>query len=306
MTLKTGDQSHPSLGPCCDPSPRFLLRFHLEKVQAMIEIRWLGAAGLEIAVDGNLVLIDPYISRPGKFSVFFRRLRPSRERILAYTSRTTGRITGVICGHTHFDHALDIPDIISFAHCKVIGGRSLKTLFEISGMNPDMDVCKGNESYELEGEIKVHMIPSRHGLVMFGRVPYPGEVDPHAEIPLKASQYGLGTMFMPKIEIGGVTLMHAGSANFIESEVRGHRCDVLFMCVPGWKNVPEYTTKFVEMLAPEVIIPFHFDDFTLSIPDTGRIRTLPFTDMQGFIERIHRHNPGAVIRIPNPNEVMRF
>lgn len=272
----------------------------------MIEIRWLGAAGLEIAVDRNIVLIDPYLSRPGKFSVLFRQLRPSQSRIRSYTSGIAGKVSAVICGHTHFDHALDIPDIVSVEHCRAIGGRSLKALFEISGMNPEMDVCKGNESYELEGGIKVHMIPSRHGLVLFRRVPYPGEIDPHGEAPIKAGQYGLGTMFMPKIEIGGVTLLHAGSANFIESEVGGHRCDILFMCVPGWKNVPEYTTKFVEMLGPEVIVPFHFDDFTARIPNTGRVRALPFTDMQGFIERIHHNNPGAVIRIPNPDEVMRF
>ncbi len=272
----------------------------------MIEVRWLGAAGLEISVDGTVILIDPYLSRPGKFSVLCRKLRPSQARIQSYTSRVSGKVSAVICGHTHFDHALDIPDIVSRVHCRVIGSRSLKTLFEISGMSPEMEICTGNESFELEGGIKVGMIPSRHGLVLFGKVPYQGEIDPRAEAPLKANQYCLGDMFMPKIEIGEVTLVHAGSAGFIEPEVRGHKCHILFMCVPGWKRVPDYTAKFVQMLEPEVIIPFHFDDFTVPIRPTGKVRALPFTDLKGFIERLRRYAPGAVVRIPNPAEIMRF
>lgn len=272
----------------------------------MIEIRWLGAAGLEIAIDGTVLLVDPYLSRHSKFNVLFRRLEPIPHQVRSYTSKLKGTLSAIICGHTHFDHALDIPAIASDVNCKVIGSRSLKNLLEMSGINPDTIVCKGNDCLELEGGIHVHMIPSRHGLVLFGKVPYPGGIDPHVETPLKANQYGMGSVFMPKIQVGGSTLVHAGSANFIEAEVMGHTCDILFMCVPGWKLIPEYTTKLVEILKPEVIIPFHFDDFTARIPKSGKVRTLPLIDMKGFIERIHKHTPGAVIRIPSPNEVMRF
>jgi L-ascorbate metabolism protein UlaG (beta-lactamase superfamily) len=42
----------------------------------MIEIRWLGTAGLEIAFEGTVLLVDPYLARAGKIDLFFRRLRP--------------------------------------------------------------------------------------------------------------------------------------------------------------------------------------------------------------------------------------
>jgi L-ascorbate metabolism protein UlaG (beta-lactamase superfamily) len=272
----------------------------------MLEVRWLGCAGLEVTINSRTLLIDPYISRPGILRVLFGRLQPDRDLIGAYTARLAGAVSAVICGHTHFDHALDIPEIVRILGCRAVGGSSLKTLMDISGVSSEVLVCSGNEYLKLEDDIRVRMIPSLHGRVLFGKIPYAGEIDPSLPPPLKAAHYRLGTMFMPRIEVGGLTLMHAGSANFIESELDGQRCDVLFMCVPGWKAVPEYTTRMVNILNPEVIIPFHFDDFTRRIPPSGNIRTLAFTDMKGFIERVHRYSPGAVIRIPKTNEVMRF
>jgi len=278
----------------------------LTEAFSMLEVRWLGCAGLEVAMNNKVVLIDPYLSRPGIVQVLFSRLRPFRDVIRSYTDRLSGTVTAVICGHTHFDHALDIPEIARALSCRVVGSSSLKTLLDISGVSAEMTICTGNEYLQLEDGIGVHMIPSRHGRVFLGSIPCPGKIDPSWSMPLKAHQYRLGTMFMPKIEVGDITLVHAGSAGFIESELSGHRCDVLFMCVPGWKSVPGYTARMVNMLNPEVVIPFHFDNFTRRLPGSGNVGSIPFIDLKGFIDHVHRNSPGAVIRIPRTNEVMRF
>ena len=100
------------------------------------------------------------------------------------------------------------------------------------------------------GNAAVTMIPSTHGLVAFGRIPYPGSIDPSGRLPLIAREYRHGEVYMPKLEMGGTIFMHAGSANLIESALNGHHCDVLFMCVPGWKKVPAYTTHLLEIVKP--------------------------------------------------------
>lgn len=272
----------------------------------MVEVRWLGAAGLELIVNDSVVLMDPYLSRPGKLNIFLGRLSPASDKIRSYTSGLEGRVSAVVCSHTHFDHALDIPTIAKGLRCRVVGSPSLKTLMEVSGAPAGMTVCRGNEVIDLDGGIRLHMIPSRHGLVFFGRVPYPGEIDPDCEPPLKALEYRHGTVFMPRIDVGGVSIIHAGSANFIPSEMENQRCDILFMCVPGWKRIPGYTSQLIEMLKPEVVVPFHFDDFTSRIPASGRIRPMPLADLDGFIGRVRTHARGTVVLIPNPNEIMRF
>lgn len=271
----------------------------------MIEITWTGAAGLIITNSGHTILIDPFISRPSKLDVFFRRLKPKQLVIDHFIRNLPGNLDAIIVGHTHFDHALDVPDIARGSKCTVLGGSSLDRLMEISGLSGRTRICSEQEKIEIAGNASLTMIPSLHGLVILGRVPYQGDIGQEVSLPLRARDYRLGEMFMPKLEIGGITIMHAGSANCRVSELAGHSCDVLFMCVPGWKKSREYTTTLLDILRPEVIVPFHFDDFTAPI-DGGKLPALPFIDIAGFLDEIRSIAPNTKIRMPLPYAPMKF
>ena len=270
----------------------------------MVKIRWTGAAGVEFTEGGKTVLIDPYHSRPGKFKIFFGRPESNSGLISSYLEKLPGKLSAIIAGHTHLDHVLDIPEFAKHLECPLIGSKSLETLMNLHEKPGIVTVCKGNERVELPGGAAVTMIRSRHGLVLFERAPYPGEISPENHLPMKASDYRLGDVYMPKLEMGGTIFMHAGSANFIESEIEGHHCDVLFMCVPGWKKIPEYCTRLPAILQPKIIIPFHYDDFSSPMPEDGRAKTLPFQDMPGFLKRVSESAPGAEIRMIHPFESM--
>ncbi|MBW2648995.1 MAG: hypothetical protein JRC53_04130, partial [Deltaproteobacteria bacterium] len=58
------------------------------------------------------------------------------------------------------------------------------------------------------------------------------------------------------------------------------------------------------ILQPKVIIPFHYDDFSSSMPEDGKARNLPFQDMPGFLKRVSGSAPGAEIRMIRPFETM--
>jgi L-ascorbate metabolism protein UlaG (beta-lactamase superfamily) len=272
----------------------------------MVTVHWTGAAGLEITEEGRTVLVDPYHSRPGKFASLFGRPEPKAEAIDRYIARLPGTVEAIVAGHTHVDHVLDIPSLERRLGCRVIGSRSLQTLMTLHGRSGTVTVCEGGERIELPGGAAVTMIRSRHGLVLFGKVPYPGDIDPGCRLPMKAADYRVGDAYIPKLEMGGVTFMHAGSANFIESEIEGHRCDVLFMAVPGWKKTPKYCTRLPQIVRPQMIVPFHYDDFSSPLRKDGTVRPLPFQDMKGFIGRISGENPGCEIRTVRPFETMIF
>ena len=71
---------------------------------------------------------------------------------------------------------------------------------------------------DLPGGAVVTMIPSLHGRTLFGRAPYPGEIVPGQTPPLKASDYRHGQVFILRLEIGGMSYLHVGSCNLIDSE----------------------------------------------------------------------------------------
>lgn len=272
----------------------------------MVTVCWTGAAGLEITEGERIVLIDPYHSRPGKCASLFGRPEPKAEAIDRYIARLPRTVEAIVAGHTHIDHVLDIPSLERRLGCRVIGSRSLQTLMTLHGRPGTVTVCEGGERIELPGGAAVTMIRSRHGLVLFGKVPYPGDIDPGCRLPMKASDYRVGDVYIPKVEVGGVTFMHAGSANFIESEIEGHRCDVLFMAVPGWKKTPEYCARFPQIVRPQVIVPLHYDDFSSPLGKDGTMRLLPFQDIEGFYRRAAGSVPGCEMRRVKPFEAMTF
>lgn len=272
----------------------------------MVDVRWLGAAGLEFTHDGRTILIDPYYTRSGKREAFFGRPRPSVEKIDRHLAELPAKLSAVIVGHTHFDHALDIHEVSKRYDGPLIGSRSLETLMRLHGTPGRTRVCDGGERVELPGGDVVTMIRSQHGLVVFGRVPYPGEIDPRARLPMKASEYRHGTVFMPKLEMGGITFMQCGSANYLDANITGQTCDVLFMCVPGWKKIPGYTSHLVEVLAPKVIVPFHFDDLSAAMPPNRKAPKLPFQSMDAFRARVMQSAPQAEFRVPETFERLSF
>ena len=111
---------------------------------------------------------------------------------------------------------------------------------------------------------------------------------------------------MPKIKAGSTVILHAGSANFMEGEIKNQTCDVLFMCVPGWERVPKYTTTMLEQLSPQTIVPFHFDDFTRPLSPGGKTPLLPFLKMPQFLRAVATAAPQADIRLPFPWQEMQF
>jgi L-ascorbate metabolism protein UlaG (beta-lactamase superfamily) len=270
----------------------------------MIKFRWTGCAGVEITQDGKTVLIDPYHTRLSAWKLLFGRHEPLSEYLEQYVGEIPGELSAIIVGHTHLDHAMDVPVLSRWCRGPVVGSRSLKTLMDISGAEKEVTVTWGRKSIDLFNGARLTMIPSRHGRAFFGRVPFPGEIDPAGKVPLKASGYRLGEMFTPKLEIGGKTFLHVGSANLVEEELDGHRCDVLLMCVPGWHKTPGYISRLLEITKPQVIIPIHFDDFTRPVRRSGHYRQLSFLRMKEFTERVRSAAPGASFRKPRPFQTM--
>jgi L-ascorbate metabolism protein UlaG (beta-lactamase superfamily) len=272
----------------------------------MVKIRWTGAAGLELSLDGRTFLVDPYVTRPNKFSILFKALVSDKNAVQSFVQGRDGSIAGMVAGHTHFDHALDIPGIVPFCRGPVVGSKSLEILLARHGLNHRVRVCQGGETVALDHDISVSMILSAHGRVMMGQVPYAGRINACTRLPMKARGYGIGTMFMPKIVINGITILHAGSAGVDLHAMDGHTCDVLFMCVPGWQRSPDYVTKFPRLVEPKIIVPFHYDDFTRGLGPGPGFPVLPFLDMDGFVRAVSKSFPKADIMFLNPNGLLEI
>ena len=211
-----------------------------------------------------------------------------------YLSTLPGGLKAVMIGHTHFNHALDIPHIAEATSAQLIGSASLAKLLDACGMKDRVTLCQDRERISLSGGAAVTMIPARHGKVLFGRIPYPGEN------PTRRHGYPARPRYrrIARSSTYSGTRWHKLSAHRQRRSDRycpgrsGVR-DVLFLCQAGWKNTPDYLPRILSRVRPTTIVPFHFDDFTAPVRAGGSTPSLPLLGKKRFQDQLADHVPSS-------------
>lgn len=271
----------------------------------MIRVTWTGAAGLRFDTDTETILIDPYHTRVGILKTLLRPICPDLSAIKAAIPEMD-RIKAVIVSHTHSDHAMDVPFIADQSSARIIGSASLDALMRASGLSGRTTVCHGGETIELTESAAVTMIRSTHGLVAMGKVPFEGEIQDTITLPMKAAGYRVGTVFAPKLTLNGTVFLHNGSANFVDPEIKGHRCDVLFLCIPGWKKRPGYPQRLMDITRPRTVVLFHHDNFSKPHAPGAKTRPMPLIDLPGMLKCIKDHSPDTETVVAEVGQTITF
>lgn len=266
-----------------------------ESLPAGLELEWLGTSGFRLSYQGRTLLIDPYVTRaPLADLAWGRRLRPSPEAIDRYVRAADA----VLVGHTHFDHAVDVPAIAERRGCRVYGSRSLARLMALHGAPERAVEVEPYRVYEV-GPFAVTFVPSRHSKLVLGlSVPFGGELTCEAVEELTAPAYRCGDCFGLHIEVAGVRLYHQGSADLVDEAVRHRGVDVFLCGVAGRRFTPRYLERILGRLEPRIVVPHHFDDFfrPLDAPMGFSVNV----DVAGFVDEVRRVSADFTVRTVRP------
>jgi L-ascorbate metabolism protein UlaG (beta-lactamase superfamily) len=232
-------------------------------IPAGLEIEWLGTAGYRLTYEGQTVLIDPYLTRVPLGAVFRRRAAfadPSlHERFLP--PATLGNVAGILVGHTHFDHAIDVPLLTQSLDTAAYGSDSLRRLMALYGLERSAVEVEPRKPYEL-GPFTVRFFPSLHSKLLLGYgVPFDGALSCEHLDALSPAAYKCGAVYGIHIEVGGTSLYHQGSANLIDDQVPTGGVDLFLAGIAGRSFTDAYWPRILRRLEPKVVVANHFDDF---------------------------------------------
>jgi L-ascorbate metabolism protein UlaG (beta-lactamase superfamily) len=258
-----------------------------------VRVRWLGTAGFAIEHDGCRVLIDPYVTRASLLRCVAGRLRPDPEAIRRFTPAADA----IIVGHTHFDHALDVPTIALRTGARVFGSRSAAALCRASGVPEALvevvERAPGAEPVVREiGPFRLRFLPSAHSPLLLGRVPFPGEIADCDHVPTRPTRFRCGAVFGVEIRVAGRTLYHVGSAEIVEAnlDATARNVDLLLLCAAGWSASRKFPERIAHRLAPGAILLSHWDDFLRPIESPAR--ALPAIQLSRLVDRLTRAATG--------------
>jgi L-ascorbate metabolism protein UlaG (beta-lactamase superfamily) len=226
-----------------------------------LEVEWLGVSGYRLTYEGQTLFIDPYLSRvPFRDLVLRRPTLPDPAALDRFVT-APGETVGVLVGHTHFDHAVDAPEIARRFGCRAYGSESLLNLMALHGLAESTVVVEPYRTYEL-GPFEVSFTPSVHSKLLLGlAIPYDGELSCEHLDALSPGAYRCGQVWGISIAVAGLRFYHQGSADLVDDAVKERDVDVFLAGVAGRSFTDDYWQRILPILQPRAIIPTHYDNF---------------------------------------------
>jgi L-ascorbate metabolism protein UlaG (beta-lactamase superfamily) len=255
-----------------------------------VELRWLGTAGFAIRHAGHTLLLDPYVTRAPLRECVFGKLTPNLDLIARYTPEADA----IVDGHTHFDHALDVPAIAQTTGARVFGSRSCATLCRASRVpapqvvDVESELAFGTVVHEV-GPFRLEFYPSAHSPLLAGRVPFPGEISDCDSIPLRAHRYACGAVFAVRIVVAGHSFLHLGSAEIVETRLRAAEGSLLLLCTAGWQSSDRFAARVMRAVSPRAVILSHWDNFFAPLEQP--VQALPAMEIQRLRDALRQSDP---------------
>ncbi len=249
-----------------------------------VRLRWLGTAGIELEHDGRVLLIDPYFTRASLSQCALGPLEPNLDLL----TRLAPRADAILATHTHFDHALDIPEIAKRTGARVFGSRSLGALCRSAGVDSNR-ITEIEEGQVEVGPFRIRFVSSQHSPFFFGRVPLQGDIAEGCRLPMRFECYCCGSVFVIEIAVGGRRLVQLGSANLEAAPKELHDADLALLCVAGWRATRGFPERVARELAPKAVLFSHWDNFFSPIEKPAR--ELPGAGLAALARRLRQSAP---------------
>lgn len=262
-----------------------------------ITVTFLGTSTLLFDDGDNQVLVDGFVSRHDWLQVGLGRLSSHKDVIERVVKQgQMERLAAAFVTHSHYDHALDVAEIIKEAQARKAEqarSKSAATASEQSDcVDPETHVQRvalhGSEStlrigsggslvdcqllllrpgeVQEVGRFRVRVFLSKHSPPTLFNDDLGQYVRGPLHQPARARAYKEGGSYDVLITHGEHSILVKAGANYIEDMLEGVHADVLFLAIGRLgKQCREFQDAFYEQTVgavdPRLVVVTHWDDF---------------------------------------------
>ena len=256
-----------SMAPPTEPEWEIIPR--VEAAAGSVTVRFTGSTTLLFDDGETSWMTDGWFSRPTFIEIITQRVEPDLSAISrGLKANEVDKLDAVIPLHSHYDHAMDSPEVARRTGAKLYGSESTANIAR--GWELDegrIEIFTNKEPIAL-GDFIITPIESNHFQFVDPDIAKTALDLPTIDRPLvppaPITDYRVGKTYILHVGHPQGSFAIVGSAGFIEGGLRGFKADVLFLGVGslGEQSV-EYRQKYWEetvgRLEPSTVIPIHYD-----------------------------------------------
>lgn len=269
-----------------------------------LTVQFLGNTNIVLSDGHTSIMTDGFFSRPSPFQVLFTDIKPDVFEVKRCLAKAgISKLDAVIPVHSHFDHAMDAPMVAHITGAQLIGSSSTINIGKGYPLSENqMTIPPLNEVVKI-GKFKITFIASRHWQ-------YPDAkqrallLDQDIEAPLTPPasiyDYKEGISYTLFIEHDSTKIAIQGSAGFKQHSIKNLDADILFLAISGIEIMDEtynqnYQDFLIDPLQAEVLVPIHWDDFTVPLAEELKTTNVLFNKIYGSnlgkaFEQIEKRN----------------
>lgn len=228
-----------------------------------LRVTFLGVSTLLFDDGETAVMTDGFFTRPGMRAVFAGKIAPDAVIVSQSLARLgLKRLAAVVVVHSHYDHAMDAPEVARHTGALVVGSESTANVARGGGLPEARIRVVGDGSTLQFGRFKLSFIRSRHAPTpMTG-----GSIRAPLVPPVRANAYEEGGSFSVLVEHGSRAVLVHGSAGFEPGALQGRHADVVYLGIGTLGMQSEayrqaYWREVVQQVGARRVIPVHWDDF---------------------------------------------
>ena len=235
-----------------------------------LSVSFLGVTTLYLDDGQTRILIDGFFSRPSKWQILSQKIQPDNERIAASLKRASiAKLNAVIAVHSHYDHAMDSPEVALQTGASVYGSESTANISRGWGLPESRIQTIKHGSQVTIGGFEFLFINANHAPTgMTG-----GVISSPLKPPVRFSDYKEGQSYSLIIRHGGKAMLLQGSAGFQENQLAGQKVDIALLGIGTLGQQSEafkekYWQQTVGLTQPRLVIPVHWDDFAAPLAES--------------------------------------
>jgi hypothetical protein len=247
-----------------------------------LTFRWLGVAGVELIADGQVLALDPFFTRP----TLKELLHPLNPHPALAVERLP-ECQHVLVTHSHYDHLLDVPDVLRHTGAIAYGSPNTCQLLSLLGI-PASQLHERHVGESLSlGAFEVQVIAGRHSWIPLGAW-FNAPLRPGLQPPLRALDYRMDVCLGYLITVLGTRLLVCAA--------EPRPADVVFAVA---QEPRQYYRRLLAGAQPRTFVAIHWDNFTrpLNLP-LRRLRRPGRLTLEQLTGLAHHILPGMNVIIP--------